>query len=193
MAFAVTGSYGQFDTSRTVSLPGFTGDASSSPVVESIDSRIRTAYNFVLDTWYARPYVDLDLIHTRAPGYNESGPATVSLNVATANQTTFVGTPAVEVGKRIDLQGGMTLRPFAMAGVSVYSNSDWKMQAAFSGAPIGSLPFTTTISEGSVVGRFGAGVQLLGYGNLDLRLQYDGEYGANRISTAGFLTAAWRF
>jgi hypothetical protein len=36
-------------------------------------------------------------------------------------------------------------------------------------------------------------VQLLGVGSLDLRLQYDGEFGANRTSNGGFLTVAWRF
>jgi len=92
-----------------------------------------------------------------------------------------------------NLADGRTLRPFATAGLSYYSNSDWRVRSMFIGAPAGSGTFTTTIAEGHTIGRLGAGVQLLGVGNLDFRLQYDGEFFANRASNGGFLTAAWRF
>jgi uncharacterized protein with beta-barrel porin domain len=109
------------------------------------------------------------------------------------DQTAFVATPAVEVGARVDLAEGRTLRPFATAGLSYYSNSDWRVRSMFIGAPSGSGTFTTTNAEGHTIGRLGAGIQLLGVGSLDLRLQYDGEFGANRASNGGLLTMAWRF
>jgi outer membrane autotransporter protein len=193
VAAAVTGSYGSFDTSRFIGLPGYSGTATASPSVYSIGARLRAGYEVSFQDWYVRPYVDLDLIHTHSPSYNESGPATVSLAFAAADQTAFVATPAAEVGARIDLAEGRTLRPFATAGVSYYSNSDWRVRSMFIGAPPGSGTFTTTIAEGHTIGRLGAGVQLLGVGSLDLRLQYDGEFGANRTSNGGFLTVAWRF
>jgi outer membrane autotransporter protein len=193
VAFALSGSYGEFHTSRAVTVPGFAGLATASPVVDSIAARIRTAYNFVFADGYVRPYLDLDVIHARSPAYSESGLPTVSLTFATAHQTTFVGTPAIEIGQRIDLDRGMTLRPYAKAGVSLFSNSDWHVRSGFIGAPAGTASFTTTLSEGHAVGRVGAGVQLLGVGNLDFRLQYEGEFAANLVSHAGLLTAALRF
>jgi outer membrane autotransporter protein len=193
IAFALGGSYGAFNTSRAITLPGFTGLATASPVVESIAARIRTAYNFVFGDGYLRPYLDLDVIHARSPAYNETGPATVSLSFATAGQTTFVGTPAIEIGQRIDLDGGKTLHPFAKVGISLFSNNDWQVRSGFIGAPAGTASFTTSVSEGHAVGRIGAGVQLLGVGHLDFRLQYEGQFAANTVSHAGLLTAAWRF
>ena len=193
VAFAVTGSYGKYDLSRPVTLLDAAGIATASPAVVSVDGRTRAAYNVLLGSWYLRPYVDLDVIYTRAPGYTESGFTNVNLNVATASQTTFIGTPSIEIGRRIELGDGMTLRPFATAGVSVFSDSNWTVSTGFSGAPQAVGRFSTTMPQGTVIGRSGVGVQLLGVRSVDLQLQYDGEYGGNRIGSAGFLTAAWRF
>ncbi|MGH7060702.1 MAG: autotransporter outer membrane beta-barrel domain-containing protein, partial [Stellaceae bacterium] len=193
LAFAVSGSYGRFDTSREIVTPGFGGLATGTPAIYSIGARVRAAYNFVGANGYVRPYLDLDLIHAHASAFTESGPPTLSLFFAGSGQTTFVATPAVEIGRRIDLNGGMTLRPFASAGISFFSNADWQVQSGFVGAPAGAGLFTTTISEGHAVGRVSAGIQLLGVANLDLRLRYEGEFAANVVSHAGLLTAAWRF
>jgi outer membrane autotransporter protein len=193
VALAVAGSYGSFSTERSIALAGFAGIATASPVIESVATRVRLARSFDQGEWYVRSYLDLDLIHTHAPAFNESGPAPIGLAVLAANQTTFVGAPAIEVGRRIDLADGKTLRPFVLAGVSFYSNSDWRVRASFAGAPSAASSFTTTIPEGQVIGRAGAGVQFLGFRNFDFRLQYDGEFGANRSSNGGYLTGAVRF
>jgi uncharacterized protein YhjY with autotransporter beta-barrel domain len=193
LALAVSGGYSQFDTSREIAMPAFGGEATASPAVYSIAARVRTAYNFVFAGGYVRPYLDLDLIHTHTPAYTESGPPTLSLFFAQSGQTTFVATPAVEIGRRIDLDNGVTLRPYADIGVSLFSNGDWQVQSGFVGAPAGAGLFTTTISEGHAVGRVSAGIQLLGVGNLDLRLRYEGEFAADTTSHAGLLTVAWRF
>jgi hypothetical protein len=63
----------------------------------------------------------------------------------------------------------------------------------FIGAPPGAALFTTTPTQGHAIGRVQAGLQLLGVGNLDLRMQYDGELGGVGVSNAGLLTAVWRF
>ncbi|HEY1301121.1 MAG TPA: autotransporter outer membrane beta-barrel domain-containing protein, partial [Stellaceae bacterium] len=192
-AFAVSGSYGRFDTSREIATPVLGGPATASPAVYSIAARVRSAYNWVYAGGYVRPYLDLDLIHTHTPGYTESGPPNFSLFFAPSGQTTFVATPAVQIGRRIDFDSGVALRPYAGIGVSLFSNSDWQVQSGFVGAPAGAGLFTTTISEGHAVGRVSAGIQLLGVGNLDLRLRYDGAFAANATSHAGLFTAAWRF
>jgi outer membrane autotransporter protein len=193
LAFAVSGSYGRFNTSRDIVTPGFGGLATAAPAIYSIAARVRTAYNFVVADSYVRPYLDLDVIHTHAASFTETGPPSLSLFFANSGQTTFVATPAVELGRRIDLNDGMTLRPYVSAGISLFSNSDWQVQSGFVGGPSGAGLFTTTVSEGHAVGRVSAGVQLLGVANLDFRLRYAGEFAAGFVSHAGLLTAAWRF
>jgi uncharacterized protein YhjY with autotransporter beta-barrel domain len=75
VAAAVTGSFGSFDTLRFVGLPGYAGTATASTSLYSIGARLRAGYEVSFQDWYVRPYVDLDLIHTHSPSYNESGPA----------------------------------------------------------------------------------------------------------------------
>ena len=67
--------FGSFDTSRFVGLPGYAGTATASTSLYSIGARLRAGYEVSFQDWYVRPYVDLDLIHTHSPSYNESGPA----------------------------------------------------------------------------------------------------------------------
>ncbi len=193
VAASVMGSYGSYRMSRVVALPGLGGVAKSNPDQSSVAGRLRVAYNVWDDAWYLRPMVSLDIVHARAPGYQESGPAAVSLAYATASQTGVIATPAIEVGRRFDLGEGTTLRAYASLGMSFLSNPSWQVRTAFLGAPPGSGSFTTNLPGDRVLGRVTVGSQLLTADAFDLRAQYDGDYGGSMRSHAGTLTLAWRF
>lgn len=193
VALSALGSYGSFQTSRSIALPGFGGIAKASPDQATVAARLRVAYNIWDDNWYVRPMVNLDLIHSRVPGYVESGPEIVRLRYATATQTGFVGTPALEVGRRFNLEDGAMLRAYGSLGVSLLSNPSWETQSWFVGAPAGAAGFTTRVEGDRAVGRITLGLQLLTMNQLDLRAQYDGDLAENSRSHAGSLTFALRF
>ena len=147
----------------------------------------------MLDDWHLRPRLDLDLIHAYSPAYGESGQSPIGLRFDDTTVTTVVATPAVEIGGQVELPNGRTLRPFMAVGVSLATDTDWRVPARFAGAPSGSAPFLTNVQTDTATGRLSAGLQLLDAGPVDFRIQYDGQFSTHRTSHAGFLTAALGF
>ncbi|WP_447981394.1 hypothetical protein [Achromobacter kerstersii] len=85
------------------------------------------------------------------------------------------------------------MRPFAYAGVSLLSEDGWKTKARLDGAPAGTGSFTTSMPTDNVIGRVGAGFQVLNAAGLDFRLQYDGEFASKGSSHAGALKVSMPF
>ncbi len=110
---AVAGSYGWYDNTRTIRIPGFAGQAEGDPEVYNLSTRVRAAYTFAQDPYYVRPLVDLDLIYSHANGYRESGAGALDLLVDDAGQWSFHATPAIEVGTRVDVNETTVMRAFA--------------------------------------------------------------------------------
>src|SRR5690606_14553582 len=131
---ALAGSYGSHDVSRRVTIPAAEGTVSSRPDVYGASARLRVARNFDHGSYYLKPYVDLSAHYTRMPGYTESA-GIASPKVDSSDQFVAGLTPAVEVGGRMTLDNGMILRPYAYAGVSLYTNTDWEMKARLKKAP----------------------------------------------------------
>ncbi|OWJ68741.1 hypothetical protein BWR60_03065 [Inquilinus limosus] len=192
IAGALSGSYGSFDIKRRIAIPGFADTVSSDPDVFAGAARLRVARTFAFSEMYLKPYVDLDAIYSRMPGYRESGGGDLGLKVEDSDQFTFAFSPTLEVGGRV-AAGNAILRPYAYAGVTVLSDDDWSAKARFTGAPSGTGSFDTSLPIDDVVARIGAGVQLLTTAGMDIRLQYDGEFSDRTSSNAGSLKAILPF
>jgi hypothetical protein len=190
---AVSGSYGTFDTTRLISLPSFNGAARGDMDVTTIAGRIRAAFTIGNDTGYARPYVDLDVINTNAGGYDERGAGIYNLRVAGQTQTTFVATPALELGARLDLSDGWVARGFVRGGVSFSSEDNWTTSAALNEAPAGSGTFESTLELADVVGRVSTGAQFSHPSGFDLKAEYEGAFGNDYSSHSGALKFSVRF
>ena len=188
IAGAVSGSYGSFSLNRRIAIPGFADTVSSDPDVFAGAARLRVARTFAVSEMYLKPYVDLDAIYSRMPGYSENGGGDLGLKVEDSDQFTFAFSPTLEVGGHVPA-GNATLRPYAYAGVSILTDDDWTAKARFTGAPGGAGSFDTSLPIDDVVARIGAGVQLLTTAGVDLRLQYDGEFSDRTSSNAGSLRA----
>ena len=133
------------------------------------------------------------MIYAKGNAYGESSASGLTLNVDSSDQTVFIGTPAIEAGKRFDLGNGTTLRAFATAGISFLSQDSWDVQSQFQGVPPGVGSFTTSVPSPNIVGRLNLGAQVLSANGFDARLQYDGEYSGSVISNAGLLTLGVHF
>ncbi|GAB3120458.1 hypothetical protein GCM10027288_46640 [Bordetella tumbae] len=190
---AIGAGYGSYDMNRNLNISGYDREAGSDPDVYSAGARLRAARHIGLsDQFYLKPYVDLDLIYTRMPSYTESGDA-LSLKVDSSDQFQVGLSPMLEIGGRVDLPNGATMRPYAYAGASFLSDDSWDASARFSGAPAGSDQFSSTLAGDHVVGRVGVGMQVNNRSGLDFRLQYDGEFSSKATSHAGQLKVMYRF
>lgn len=187
------GSFGYYETSRRINLPAGQVQADGSPAVYSAGGLLQAAYAFEFGEFYLRPALGLGVVTVHTGAYNENGAGALNLSVQAETQTTFVATPAIEFGGRVNLEDGTVLRPFLGAGVSFLSNSNWQQQAALAGAPAGTGAFVTTIPMNNVVARVSTGVQAMMSERLSLSLQYNGEFSQNVTSQGGSLSVGWQF
>nr|WP_245428544.1 autotransporter outer membrane beta-barrel domain-containing protein [Mesorhizobium ephedrae] len=190
---AIAGSYGWYDNTRMISIPGFAGQAEADPDVYNLSARFRAAYTFAQDAYYVRPLVDFDLIYAHAGGYRESGAGMLDLAVDDASQWSFHATPAVEIGTRVALSETTVMRAFAAAGVSFGTANNWDTSARLASAPAGAGTFDSEIPLAQVVGRLTAGVDITDDNGFSLRVDYGGSFSDTYTSHGGTLRLGYRF
>ncbi|MFH1554766.1 MAG: autotransporter domain-containing protein [Pseudomonadota bacterium] len=165
----------------------------SSIDVYNVTGRLRLAYEMPQTGWYVRPYVDLDVSYVNVPGYSEAGISGAELRVLGASQTTFIVSPTVEVGTRVDLADGTVLRPFASLGASFLSNGSWITTSYLLGAPVGTGTFDTVTYTPDMLGNFDMGLQLVTAKNWEFKLDYGVSVGQDFLSQAGMARIAVHF
>ncbi len=190
---AVFGGGGAFNSTRTITLPGFGSIARGSPTLAQVGGALRATYTIGREELYLRPSMTLSLVHARSSAYRESGAGLLNLDVAAASHTVAGLTPALELGGRVNLQNGAVLRLFTSAGLNLLSSGNWSQDSRLVSAPAGAGRFTSELQTDQVVGRVVAGVQVYATNRLELRLQYEGEYSANLTGHGGSFALAYRF
>ncbi|MCU6615671.1 autotransporter outer membrane beta-barrel domain-containing protein [Achromobacter mucicolens] len=193
LSAALGGGYGGYRMDRNIGIAGYQDTLSSRPDVYGIHARLRAARTFATQRMYVKPYVDLDFSYTRMPGYTESGDNALALSVDGSDKFIMGVSPMIEVGGRAELDNGATLRPFVYAGASILSQDDWTASARLRGAPAGMGAFDTTLPIDDVVGRVGAGIQVIKAGAVDFRLQYDGQFSQHVRSNSAALKVSMPF
>src|SRR5690606_25760194 len=139
-----------------------------------------------------RPYLNLDWVHARNGGFTEHEPGGLGLTISGSSYSTAIVTPALEIGRRDVLSDGRVLRSFLSAGVSLRSNTNWRGHGIFSAA-LASEGFGLQAPLERVAGRVSAGLQLYQNGSLDMRFQYDGEFGKEATKHGATASLSYRF
>jgi uncharacterized protein with beta-barrel porin domain len=189
---AAFGTAGNTDLQRVVGLPGVGDVAKGSPSSASAGLRARIAYTVGTETLYLRPSFNVDGLYARTGAYQEYGGGSFGLGYAAASQTAAVFTPAVEVGTRLVLGPATVMRGYVSAGASVRSNDTWKADTRLLAAPANAGWFSTSVPIDRATARVGAGLQLFQGDRIDLRAQYDGDYGSHANTHGGSLTFSYR-
>lgn len=187
------GSFGFYDSERVIQLPIGSFTAEGLPTVYSGGGLLRAAYAIDFGKVYLRPSIGLGVMTVHSDSYTESGAGALSLDVESATQTTFIATPAIELGMRLDIQEGMILRPFLSLGLSVLSSNEWEQDSRLVSAPAGAQSFTTSIPVDDYVGRVSTGLDFQISEQLSLGLTYDGEFCESIISQGGSFNCCWNF
>ncbi|MEM7778153.1 MAG: autotransporter domain-containing protein, partial [Pseudomonadota bacterium] len=192
-AGAISGGIGTFDTSRPISFSGFNGGtATSEHDVRYIAGQLRAAYQFAMPGWYVRPLVDLNVTYLDRDGVTENGAGAANLRIDSGEETVFSATPGIEIGGTYEIIPGATLKPFLMAGVTVFGDDDHSLTSAFALAP--DVTFETTTEHGDVFGNVHAGLTLVGHDSgFDLTLGYKGVYSDDVTQHGVYAKGALKF
>lgn len=187
-AAAATGSFGTVDSNRTTFIGSIGGLAQGSSALAGFGGRLRAAYTVADGLFYARPYVDLDLLYTSLSGYSETGAGLLDRKVSGNSQWAALATPAVEFGTRLDLPGGGVLRGYVRSGVTFSSLDNWSSTVSLVAAPAGVDGFSAVLPMDDVYARIGAGLDLAGFKNgLALRAEYEGAFSEHTSRNMGSL------
>ncbi|SEJ51604.1 autotransporter outer membrane beta-barrel domain-containing protein [Achromobacter sp. NFACC18-2] len=178
---ALGGGYGQYDIDRSIRIPGLESRANADVDVYGAGLRLRVARTFASSQYYLKPFVDVDALYSRSPGYSESDNA-MHLDVESSDQFVMGLSPTLEFGGKVPLENGAIMRPYVYGGVTLLSKDEYTVKAALQGAPAGSGSFETSLPMDNVIGRLGAGLQVSNAGGIDFRLQYDGEFASRTQS-----------
>jgi len=185
--------YGAYEYDRVITTTGTAYNASSSPDVLTVAGRLRAAYEFAFPNWYLRPHVDLDMIYVDTLGYSESSLSPLAYKVAGRSDMLFGLSTMLEMGGRVDLSSGWTLRPYASAGVSLLSQDSWVTTASLQGAPEGIGSFDIVSNLPDTLLRLDLGLQLFQERGLEMRAVYGLATGDDYLSNSGSLRLAHRF
>ena len=188
---ALTGGLARYDVTRLEVMPGVTAKGDQS--LSFISGRVRAAYVFGGENAYVKPLVDVDAVGILRGSVLENGAGPVGLHVHRQTDALFSAAPAVEVGGQFASANGTLFRPFARAGVRVFSENELTATASFIGSPSGVPGFTVTTPLDRWMGEVSAGLEVLSSDVFDARLSYDGRYGENITQHGGNLKLRAKF
>ena len=152
--------------SKDADLSGTLGSSASEKSL-----RLRAAVELEPGTWYLRPYVDLDVMHTYMPGYTLRGDG-ATLSASAMKEWTVAVSPNIEAGTRIDMGQHGWLRPFVSAGATFTNNSGLESDVTFTDGPGHGIRFTSTSSLPDTLINLGAGLQLFKEDKYEVRAEY---------------------
>ena len=199
LAGAVAMANGSFQNDRYLSLPAtgtqpaVTAGLTSDTDTLLLGGRLRAGYEVSFPHWYLRPYLDGDVVYAHTPAYQESGNATYALQVSASHQTTFIATPSIEIGNRLDIDPETVLRGYLTLGASIRSNDQRTILASFMGASASDGSFDTVIDSPRVTGNLALGVALYRRGGFEARAEYDMADGTDFLSLGGSIRLAYHF
>jgi outer membrane autotransporter protein len=188
---AVDGAYGWYDSHRTIAIGDIEDVAASNPNEWQVGAHAQASYTLSLGKAYVKPFADLHAIYVHADGYTETGSSPFNLAVADQGNLGISGAAGVELGGKFKV-GSATIRPFVSAAWERLGNNDWTTTARFAGQPDAD-PFDAQTAGPSQLGRFNAGLDILGSKKIDLSLQYSTELGDHYSSQAGVARVTFHF
>ena len=175
------------------SLPGSSGTFRSRVSPWLIGGRLRAAYTIPLNTFFLRPYLDVDLLHAEMPGFVEYGTSGLPLSFSTSQKTALLLSPMLEFGGQQQLDASTTLRLYLGLGLSVRPDFNWAINTNFRNAYSGNGSYQLFGHGPDVVGRLNLGLQVLKTDGFELRLDYDLTAGDGYVAQIPSARFTYRF
>lgn len=189
---------GWFNNSRTPQLFGIgSADKLSSTYASNAEMyglgwRVRSAYSFQFQNYYIKPYVDLDLIYTKQPGYAETS-GILALRASGSDQLNFAATPMIEIGGNLPFSDTMTVRGYLSAGASFLPNNKISTQMRFTSALDANGSFNVITNGPTAFGIVKAGLQAFQNDSFEVRAEYGLQAGQGYLSQSLGANLIYRF
>jgi hypothetical protein len=188
------GSYGTYDSTRSIVAGSESGTASASPNVSQVGTYLRSAYqtNLTAST-YVEPSLTMGAHYTQMGQYYESGATNFNLNMHDSGNMVYSANPMIEFGTVGSLAGKHPMRAFVDVGAAVYSNSNWRSDASLEAAPAGTGTFAIDSKLPSLVGKVKAGIDVYARDGLDVRVSYGADLASGFISQSALAKVTYSF
>lgn len=173
--------YGSYNTDRKFHLGNLIDHATSSKSVFTAATRLRASYEMAYDSWYLRPYVDVDFYYTYMPSHKEDG-RVLALGFASQQQFNASISPNIELGGRIDLSPETWLRPYATIGGTFYAKDRMSFDVTLHSGDGDVAKFTTETKLPNQVLNIGIGAQMFAQDKYELRAEYKANIAADYLS-----------
>ncbi len=185
--------FGWYDNQRLVNVQGTPVTINSDFDTVTVGGRFRMQYEMAFANWYLRPRTDFDVMYTHVPSYGEEGPAGLALDVLSQDEITLAFSPNLEIGGRLALENGWTLRPYTGLGFVAMSNDEWITTASLRGAPASAGTFQIGRHVPDLVGRLDLGLDLQNENNFSARFEYGLQFGSEMTSNTAALRLGLEF
>ena len=173
LAASLTAGLSGTETVRTMDFGGFQDEVSGYSPSAFLQGRLHASYTHDMGGVYIKPLAELNVMQIETAAYTETGGPS-ALSIEGSSQTIASLDPALELGGELPLGEGAVMRPYLRAGLSRVFGSDQETVASF---VEGDGTTFTTASEGDqLLGKISAGADVLGLGDMTLRLYYDGSF-----------------
>ncbi len=190
---AITGGQMSFDSTRQVQIPGVAGTATASYDVNEIGRHSRISRQFLYDSWYLKPYMDLHATHIETGSYVEQGAGPLDLQASSSSTNVLSASPMLEAGTRIDLSHRMTLQAYAGIGATFYNQNNLGASLQFAEAAPGSAAFQVGSDLPTSRFKSTAGLDLGVSDQVDIRFEYSGEFADHYHSNTAALKVTYKF
>ena len=192
LSAAADGGYGWYNSTRKIDLATGTQQAKASPNASNAGLHARASYEVPFQHWYLRPSFALGADYVRTDSFSEDGASPFNLDVDSEDKVIFSATPGIELGGRIDLAGGSTLRPHLDLGLTAASANNWTPNARFAGES-GSDQFRIESANPNLIGHLGLGIDMITTASVDIKLEYDLDLAKDYTANAGMLKVTYKF
>lgn len=181
------------DNIRFSSVGGLNAALESNATVFFSGLRVRGSYEFAMQDWYIKPYIDLDALYFNFGSYSEKGASLLALNVAGTDQTIFSVSPRVEIGGRMNFEKGDWLRPYGTIGFTWLSESELTTRSSLQVAPAGLPEFESSSTIPDKLLNIGLGAQYSNGNGIDLTVEYNADIAKNYLEHTGVAKLSVRF
>lgn len=168
--------YGTYDTDHRISIGARRWGLNADQQLWTAGLRLRAAYQFSLNGFCIRPYVDLYAVHTYAPGFASVGNFMHAYSFGAMKKWTFTASPTIEIGARVNLGENMWLCPYASVGATVLNDPAFTSHERLEA---NGAPFTSTHRMDKGLADLGVGAKLFANDVRELRAEYKARLGEN--------------
>ncbi len=173
LAASLTAGLAGTQTVRMMDFGGYQDEVSGYSPSAFLAGRLHASYTHDMGGIYIKPVAELNVMQIEEAAYTETG-GSAALSVEGSSQTIASLDPALEVGGEIALGEEVAMRPYLRAGVSRVFGGDQTTTASFVEGD--GTTFTVANDSDELFAKIGAGADVLGWGEMTLRLYYEGSF-----------------